>query len=123
MILIAEDTPLVADMIRMDLEDAGFCATAVASSDEAYRLVDREVPKAAVVDLKLADGMTGKRLAYELSRHGVPVVICTGRQLGVREDLSFCHAVLRKPAFPEEIVRAVQEALTHAHGLAGLRRC
>lgn len=111
-ILIAEDNFVVAEMVRDDLEDAGYRTVTAASADEAIGIVDKEVPKAAIVDLGLADGMTGQGLAHALAKRGISVIICTGYPEGLdRGDLSFCAAVLEKPVPSGELLKAVQDAV------------
>src|SRR4051812_40655959 len=84
----------------------------------ALRLAERERPAAAVVDLFLADGMTGLAVVRELhERHGTVCLLSTAFAGSVRGDDPLAWGLVGKP-YPRE---ALGHALAYCLGLAAGR--
>ena len=80
-ILLVEDDPLVADMLLLLLEEAGFLATWSASADEAMSLLTNDLPHALVTDIHLGKGQPpGWEVAKQARQQDpdLPVVFLTG---------------------------------------------
>lgn len=79
-ILIVEDDTLVADGVKLGLEQAGFVADTVSSAESAEGYLRRESFDLAIVDLGLPK-IDGLELIRRVRRNGlvVPVLILTAR--------------------------------------------
>jgi CheY-like chemotaxis protein len=80
-ILVVEDEPSVAAVVRYHLENAGYEGHFVAEVESAWDSLVAEVPAAAVVDIKLpgASGWTLlERLRKDPRFRQIPVVVLTG---------------------------------------------
>ncbi len=79
MILVVEDEELVADMVRLNLEHAGFTVEVCGSAEDAMPFVDRA--DVVVLD-RMLPGMDGLELARQLRRtpgRRVPILMLTAR--------------------------------------------
>lgn len=73
-ILIAEDDPMIADMVEMLLVDAGYEVCGIARTvAEAVALTQRHKPDLAVIDVRLADDDLGTEIAVQLGAFTGPV--------------------------------------------------
>jgi two-component system phosphate regulon response regulator PhoB len=80
-ILIVEDQPSVAEVVRYHLENSGFDALVTGDVESAWRLLIAEQPDAAVVDIKLpdVDGWTLlERIRGDARYADMPAVVLTG---------------------------------------------
>jgi DNA-binding NtrC family response regulator len=76
--LVAEDQALISLALEDTLEDAGLAvAGPFASCQEALAWAEEHTPEIAIIDFQLKDGPCTK-LAKELRRRGVPVIIYSG---------------------------------------------
>ena len=118
-VLIVEDSFVTALDLSRSLDEAGFRVCGMAGSKAlALRLAERERPAAAVVDLFLADGMTGLAVIRELhERYGTVCLLSTAFAGSVRGDDHLAWGLVGKP-YPCE---ALGPALTHCLGLAAGR--
>jgi CheY-like chemotaxis protein len=108
-ILIVEDELLIALDLESMVEDLGHKVIGPARTlNEALELAgDAEV---ALVDVQLADGVTGPAIAERLSNeHGVTVVFVTGNPEMVRDSRS-AVGVVSKPHWPEKVSEALDYA-------------
>lgn len=78
MILLVEDEELVADMVRLNLEHAGFQVEASTTGEDALALAGRA--ELIVLD-RMLPGMDGLEFAREVRRRGVaaPILMLTAR--------------------------------------------
>jgi DNA-binding NtrC family response regulator len=74
-ILIVEDEPVVAEEIRLTIEQAGyeFCGTAP-SVNRALELIKQQKPCLVLVDIFLKGNLSGLDLAFELNEKDIPFV-------------------------------------------------
>src|SRR5687768_17174237 len=79
-ILLVEDEPLVADMVRLNLEHAGFEVRAVGSAEDARVALAREGFDLVVLDVMLP-GADGFALARRARGEGLlaPILMLTAR--------------------------------------------
>lgn len=96
-VLIVEDDGIVAMDIEEELVSRGWHTIgAVGSLDSALRLVDKQIPALAVLDINLR-GKTSYDLASKLRGKGVSVVFLSGNSATeVPDDLKSC-AFVPKP--------------------------
>jgi CheY-like chemotaxis protein len=96
-ILVVEDESLIA----LDLEDRlhrlGYLTSGVARDFQSAKLL-APYSDIALVDLNLADGATGPRVAqYLIGEFGIPVVMITSSSQAIEEGLSKVARILSKP--------------------------
>ncbi|WP_280637054.1 MULTISPECIES: response regulator [unclassified Rhizobium] len=108
-ILIVEDELLIALDLESIVEDLGHTVIGPARTlDEALELAEQA--EVALVDVQLADGVTGPAIAERLSsEHGVTVVFVTGNPEMVRNSRS-AVGVVSKPHWPEKVSEALDYA-------------
>jgi DNA-binding response OmpR family regulator len=79
-VLVVEDEKLVADMVRLNLQHAGFEVRHVGDGESALKLVAERVPDVVVLDVMLP-AMDGMEVARRLRAQGhvVPILMLTAR--------------------------------------------
>lgn len=106
-VLIVEDEILIALDTEAALLDAGHEPVGIATTrDEAIRCLD-EKPDVALVDLQLADGLTGPDIAAELVSAGVKVVFVTANPTILRGQITSALGIVEKPANIDVLVDVV----------------
>src|SRR5690348_1154920 len=110
-VLVVEDDPKIAGLVRLYLERAGFDVAVAGDGLGALRLMREVDPALIVLDLMLpgADGNTVARIAREET--GVPIVILSA--LGTTRDRvigleSGADDYVAKPFDPSELVARVR---------------
>jgi CheY-like chemotaxis protein len=125
LVLVVEDDPANARLLRFHLEGAGYAVAETARQQEALELARRLQPQVVLLDLILPDGEDGLYVLRELKRHPqtekVPVVVVSvvqetrrARELGAVEcfvkpidSMLLLEAVQRLcPAAPPTLARA-----------------
>ena len=117
-VVIAEDEPLVAERIRVLLEDAGVRVVGMAAdAGDAIELAQRHYPTVAILDVRLAGAINGATLADHLDlNYGIEIVFVTGDPLyACRHSSSRRYQVLGKPFSDDELLKAVATACAEAH--------
>lgn len=112
-ILLAEDNPTVARLIRYCLEEHGHVVTVAADGLETLSLADAAPPDLIITDSLLPKVST--HLACQVLRGnartcGVPILALTDDEPGQAPPgaaLPRVDATLRKPFTPEQLLRAV----------------
>lgn len=110
-ILLVEDEPVLAETVRQWIElNPLYRVTGVARDfASAVEAVEHRKPHIAIVDLRLADGVSGLRLAEKLVELGVQCLFTTGHPPA--EPLpSLALGCLVKPYTYDELVRAIRAA-------------
>jgi adenylate kinase family enzyme len=115
-ILIVQDDFLLAEGLRIVVEDAGYHVVGVArDTASADRLALKHRPALAIVDMMLEVDVDGVATATALKgTHGLKILITTGfpdtvsERVGVDE---LACAVVRKPYTDEDILQAVRRCL------------
>jgi two-component system, cell cycle sensor histidine kinase and response regulator CckA len=115
-ILIVEDDPLVREMARRSLSEAGHEVLQAADGQTALDLVSRGARVDAVLTDLAMPGMGGRELARRLweSRPGLPVVFMSGYTDDVvirRGLLESGVPFLEKPLSPVELARKMRQVL------------
>jgi PAS domain S-box-containing protein len=110
-VLLAEDDPIQAFVMRRVIEGAGMAVIGpVAVVADGLAILDQGPIDVAVVDYQLAD-TDSTALLEALVARGVTVVILSGRDRDMlREKFPRCQ-VLRKPIRPDRLVDMLQAAI------------
>jgi DNA-binding response OmpR family regulator len=115
-ILIVEDEPILAFHLEDELADAGHQVVGCAmSADEARNLATSLSPDLVLMDVALADGMTGVEVARDLARKGGHVVFVTASDRALPGDMAGAVGVIQKP-FSSHGLRAAMGFLGRALG-------
>jgi len=77
-VLVVEDDQSISDLIRMNLEIAGYEALQAYDGREALDYLVREVCHIVILDVMLP-GMSGFDILQKLKRRGLPVIFLTAR--------------------------------------------
>ena len=111
LIVIAEDEFLLADMLAMMLEDAGYEVATAAHGKSALALVREKRPQLVITDFMMPL-MTGLELAQNMRADqnlaDIPSILVTGAQGSIgRANPDMFDAVLDKPYREAVLIRAV----------------
>jgi phosphate regulon transcriptional regulator PhoB len=119
-ILIIEDEPDIAELVKYHLEKAGLAARIVADGKQAMDLIARDQPDLAILDLMLP-GLDGleicRRLRASQATKGIPVIMLTARAEEVDRVLGLemgADDYVPKPFSPRELVARVKAVLRRA---------
>lgn len=114
--LIVEDEYLIAEGLRLQLEDMGFSICGIASSAKAaVALAEAHKPDLVLMDMRLSGDEDGVDAALAIhEKIGSKVIFVTGsREPSTMERIAQDHpsCVLFKPIFGRQLQRAVENAL------------
>lgn len=109
-VLVVEDEAIIAWDIEAIVLEAGYNVVGLArTTEEALSLAPQA--DVALVDVRLADGMTGPDIAQALvEKHGLAVVFMTGNPESVIGSLRGALGVMSKPHSPEKVMDALRLA-------------
>ena len=109
-VLICEDEPLIALDLESMVYDAGHEPVGPARTySEALELAETARPGVAIVDLNLADGVTGAGVARALAERGVRIIVLSGRCTDVIPVLAgIPHVFIQKPVNPEAVIALLE---------------
>jgi AmiR/NasT family two-component response regulator len=125
-VLMAEDDPLVSEMIRGTLEDLGYTVVGEAiDGRQAVELTGVLQPDVILMDIEMpgVNGIEATQQIYET--HPTPVVMLTAYEtptLVERASLAGVGAYLVKPPRARELERAIIIAMARFDDLMKLRR-
>ena len=121
-ILIVEDEFLIALELESLLQDEGHDVVGIAaSSDEAIALGQQFAPDLALVDIHLADGLTGVDVARRLTdEHHVTVLFMTANAKRIPEDFVEAHGVIAKPYTERGVHQALDYVIARREGIDDL---
>jgi len=124
-ILVADDNRVILNIVRFNLERAGFAVTVARDGCEAWNLL-----QAGDVDLLITDyqmpGMNGEKLCRRLrddaSLGNTPVIMLSAKGLEIDlarlQDELKLHQVVFKPFSPSQLVATVHACLEERAGVA-----
>ena len=118
-VLIVEDDWLLAEQLRAALAQGGHEIVGMtAEGVRALSVAETARPQVALVDVALADGLSGTTVGAYLARQGVAVIYLTGRvDEAVHDGRAHAVDILAKPYTPAELAQALARA--EAQCLAG----
>ena len=113
-ILVVDDEEDICDIIRYNLEDAGFIVSVSMNGLDAWNRLERKQPDAIILDLMLP-GMDGIDLCKKIkARYNIPVLMVTARSAETDAVLGLeigADDYIRKPFSPRELVARVRTVL------------
>ena len=116
-ILIVEDEPDIANLVKIHLEKAGLPARVVGDGRQALDLIVRESPALIVLDLMLPslDGLeVCRRLRGNTTTQGIPIIMLTAKTEEVDRIVGLelgADDYVPKPFSPRELVARVKAVL------------
>ena len=118
--MVIEDEREIRDLIRYNLERAGFQVSAVADGDEGLKRLFAARHAAVVLDLMLP-GRSGldvlKEVRGEPTTHDLPIVVLTARSAEMDKLVGFelgADDYMTKPFSPRELVARLKALLRRA---------
>ncbi|QSL94386.1 CHASE domain-containing protein [Ectopseudomonas toyotomiensis] len=117
-LLVVEDEPDIANLLRQLLENAGYRVRLAHSLDEARARLREEIPAAISLDLRLPDG-DGMQLVQELRADAryreLPILVVSAACEEGRLALDGVPALdwLSKPIDPQRLLGSLAQALQH----------
>jgi DNA-binding response OmpR family regulator len=121
LVMVIEDEKEIRDLVRYNLERAGFRVSAFADGEEGLGQIFASRPDAVVLDLMLP-GRSGLEVLREVrdepATRDLPVVVLTARSAEMDKLLGFEHGAddyLTKPFSPRELVARIKALLRRAH--------
>lgn len=116
LIVIAEDEFLIAEVLAIMLEDAGYEVAAASHGKAALSLVREKRPSLVITDFMMPL-MTGLELAQAMRGDGelshIPIILVSGAQGSIgRANPDAFDIVLDKPYNEEKLMAAVKALLT-----------
>ena len=117
LVLIVEDEPGLAEMLKYNLEKDGFRATVATNGEEALMMSEEQTPHLVLLDWMLPH-LSGLEVCRQLRRHpkskDVPIIMLTARgeeNDRVRGLNSGADDYIVKPFSPTELVARVRAVL------------
>lgn len=117
LVMVIEDEKEIRDLVRYNLERAGYRVNAVADGEAGLQQVFESHPDALVLDLMLP-GRSGLEILREIrgepSTRELPVLVLSARSAEMDKLLGFEHGAddyLTKPFGPRELIARVQALL------------
>ena len=119
-ILIIEDEPDIAELVKYHLEKGGLAARIVSDGKQALELIARDQPDLVILDLMLP-GLDGlevcRRLRASQATKGIPIIMLTAKAEEVDRVLGLemgADDYVPKPFSPRELVARVRAVLRRA---------
>ena len=120
LVMVIEDEKEIRDLVRYNLERAGYRVAAVADGEQGLERLFASRPDALVLDLMLP-GRNGLEILREVraepATRDLPVIVLTARSAEMDKLLGFEHGAddyLTKPFSPRELVARLQALLRRA---------
>jgi CheY-like chemotaxis protein len=123
-VLVAEDNPALAGVVRYNLQRAGFDVTVARNGSEALEAAGRTSYDVVITDQQMPE-LTGTELCAALRRREeyreTPIIMLTAKGLeldieGLRQRLGV-WAALPKPFSPAELIGLVEECVEEQRSL------
>jgi CheY-like chemotaxis protein len=107
-VLLVEDEPLIAVMLKEYVEDMGcrFHQT-TPTTEAALEALETIVPDVVILDLTLAGAEPNFEVADELAAREIPFVFCSGHQPDILPERYRSRPFLGKPFSAHEIEKAL----------------
>ena len=114
-VLICEDEALIALDLEEMIYDAGHRPVGPARSyAEALELADVTRPTVAIIDINLADGVTGAKVAIALAKRGTRIIVLSSVTDVLAPLAGIPHVFVAKPVDPAMIAEILGPGETRA---------
>jgi len=124
LILIVEDETKIRDLIKYNLERAGFCTVGAVDGERGLALLHESHPDAVVLDIMLP-GQSGlevlRQIRGEPTTLDLPVLLLTARSTETDKLLGFEQGAddyLTKPFSPRELVARIRALLRRSQPIS-----
>lgn len=119
-VLVVEDEPAIADLLRMYLSREGFQVLVESDGERALRTISAHRPSCVLLDVGLP-GMDGIEVCRRMraEQDWTPVLFCTARDDEVDRILGLelgADDYITKPFSPREVVARVKAVVRRARG-------
>jgi CheY-like chemotaxis protein len=121
-VLVIDDEPFILEYVRKVLHQAGYATFLAENADQALARFEERKGEIDLVltDIVMPDSIDGLELATRIQRiePTVPILFITG---AIPQDdphmLSLMNGgfLLRKPFFPDQLIRFVENQVEHLH--------
>jgi CheY-like chemotaxis protein len=126
-ILVAEDNPALAGVVRFNLEQAGLIVTLARNGREAWEALDRGDQIELVLTDQQMPEMNGLELCQKIREDGrfakLPIIMLTAKGLELEvnrlRDEMGVQEVVSKPFSPRELTKTIQTCLLAGACAAG----
>jgi len=115
-LLVVEDEPDIAELIRMEFSMAGWIVQCCESADEAIKVAMVLHPDVAIVDVLLPGYLDGFELCRRIKQHdslaATSVIVLTALDRETQRmagKLAGCDAYVAKPFSPAELLRLANQ--------------
>ena len=129
LVMVIEDEKEIRDLLRYNLEKAGYSVAASGDGEQGLKLLFASRPDALVLDLMLP-GLNGLEIVREVRAepltHDLPVLVLTARSDEMDKLLGFEQGAddyLTKPFSPRELVARVKALLRRSRPAGPGRGC
>jgi two-component system response regulator VicR len=121
-ILLADDEPSIASVVRRIVEDGGFEFCHAQDGQEVFSVVAKEKPDLIILDVMMPK-MNGFQVCVRLRQEGVlsPILILSAKGDLVDKEVGFSAGAddyLVKPFSPEELLMRINAHLRHHDRIA-----
>jgi len=118
-ILIVEDEPKIAELLRDYLQEAGFKVSCLDRGDQVVPMVKKDPPAIILLDIMLP-GMDGKDVCREIRKFSnIPILMITAKVEEIDRLIGLelgADDYICKPFSPREVVARVKAVLRRVHG-------
>ena len=116
-ILIVEDEAIIAQHLRVALEDGGYEISGIVNSvNKALQHIEKEHPFLVIIDIFLKGELTGIHLAQTLYQQGTPFIFVSAncnRQVLDAAKATHPYGFIVKPFRPKDLLVTLDIALYH----------
>jgi DNA-binding response OmpR family regulator len=116
-ILVVEDDALIRELVKMNLESAGFTIVLAMDGFQGLEMARTENPDLIVLDIMLPkmDGFKVCRiLKFDDKYKHIPIIMLTARMQEVDKETGFktgADVYMTKPFEPEELIRKINQTI------------
>ena len=127
-ILVVDDEPYILRVIRMKLENAGYCVETAEDGRDAWEKIRSSQPDMLITDIVMPDSdgyELAKKVRMEEKTRDLPILMLTGKGEDTDELKGYRAGVnqfLTKPFSPKELLSLVQEILNKSLPLSGIKK-
>lgn len=116
-ILVVDDEPFIVELVKFNLESAGYEVITASDGHEALKLIEKDHPALIILDIMLPgiDGMEICRaLRFKRETRDIPVILLTAKTGEIDKVLGLemgADDYITKPFSPRELVARVRAVL------------